>query len=784
MTRRAVRIANRTTLFIARLALVLCSCAAVAQEGVPFDVYGRPLADQLGPIRYEEEGGGWIAIHADGTVEPAPPGASVGPPAPSADPQLTGFHFDPYVVYPTGSQPQAVAIGDVTGDGLPDVVMATGDYFDPANDYMLFLFRQARDGTLEAPVKYSYGAHADFPAIALADLKEDGILDVIVGHATGIAVLLADGSGGLRDPVVTTDADAFDIVVMDVDRDGHMDVISLGSTRGATIFSGDGHGGFRQRDPLATRASGLNDLKTADLTGDGVPDLAVMTGNNGAFLSVHRHNGVDGFAPGFDSYNMRDFLLRGVGLGDISGDGLNDAVLSRPHNGPTWLWIMLQDSSTHLLTGPTTISSFEIPEAVEVADMDGDGRDDVVVTHPTWINLGFYRGAPGGGLNAETLYPMPYCPIGLGASLAVGDFSSDGCPDIAIACAGRGLVVFRGSGCVPRCQAGHCDDNNPCTDDSCNPAVGCVHTNNTAPCDDEDACTTNDTCSRGACRPGVPVNCDDDDCCTLDSCDPSSGCSHTPNPDAPVFTVQPSVGDAILWPPNHGYVDFTVADTGASAQSACGIVSVSFVSCRSSQRENAVATGDGNTLRDCIYEPNALHLRAERDGACSPVGRVYETTLMAVDTCGRFVLSSPMDVPVWHDRDHGPSQGTSTSSAGGTLDVRQGTNGTYGIDCGSGSPRANGSLHDDSDADPEREISQLAALDVDTLRVGKSTSGGVVLEWEPPSQAGQVTRYHVWKLDARTHAWKLSAELTPQTASWTDPEDGASWMYEVSAVIK
>src|SRR5438874_5796472 len=71
-----------------------------------------------------------------------------------------------------------------------------------------------------------------------------------------------------------------------------------------------------------------------------------------------------------------------------------------------------------------------------------------------------------------------------------------------------------------------CDDDNPCTDDSCDPAVGCVHTNNTASCDDGNACTTNDRCSAGSCVGGAAPNCDDGNSCTTDNCSSGPGCQH------------------------------------------------------------------------------------------------------------------------------------------------------------------------------------------------------------------------------------------------------------------
>ncbi len=77
--------------------------------------------------------------------------------------------------------------------------------------------------------------------------------------------------------------------------------------------------------------------------------------------------------------------------------------------------------------------------------------------------------------------------------------------------------------------APNCDDGNGCTDDACNPATGCVHTNNTAPCDDGNACTTADACSGGSCAGGPAPNCDDGNGCTDDSCNPATGCVHTNN---------------------------------------------------------------------------------------------------------------------------------------------------------------------------------------------------------------------------------------------------------------
>ena len=85
------------------------------------------------------------------------------------------------------------------------------------------------------------------------------------------------------------------------------------------------------------------------------------------------------------------------------------------------------------------------------------------------------------------------------------------------------------------CNAGECvgttrscDDNDPCTDDACDPSSGCQNANNTAPCDDGDLCTTGDLCAEGECVPGGETNCNNGNICDIDLCNPFAGCYHLP----------------------------------------------------------------------------------------------------------------------------------------------------------------------------------------------------------------------------------------------------------------
>jgi hypothetical protein len=68
--------------------------------------------------------------------------------------------------------------------------------------------------------------------------------------------------------------------------------------------------------------------------------------------------------------------------------------------------------------------------------------------HPgSWLQAGVYLQGVG-GLEPEQLYPIPYASHYAPQGLAVGDFSSDLCTDLAIADSNQGLVILRGSGCL------------------------------------------------------------------------------------------------------------------------------------------------------------------------------------------------------------------------------------------------------------------------------------------------------------------------------------------------
>jgi hypothetical protein len=115
---------------------------------------------------------------------------------------------------------------------------------------------------------------------------------------------------------------------------------------------------------------------------------------------------------------------------------------------------------------------------------------------------------------------------------------------------------------------------------------------------------------------------------------------------------------ASLWPPNHGYVVFAVADV-ASASDACGGIVLRATGCSSDQPEDVQggsaddgANGDGHFAEDCVLAVDGTQfaVRAERLGSCgADSARSYAIELTATDECGNAARALGT-VRVEHDR--------------------------------------------------------------------------------------------------------------------------------------
>jgi hypothetical protein len=355
----------------------------------------------------------------------------------------SGGLFQPYVAIPTGSWPEAVAIGDVNGDGLNDVVMVTSYYFDPANDSMLHVWIQNPDGTLAPRVKYPIGGRPQ--SVAIGDVNGDGLKDVVVANGSGIGVFTQNADGMLNPMVFYPTNDSFKVRVADLNNDGRLDIVSIGwGTNTAKVFTQNADGSLAQPVTYSVPHGGYDDLEVGDVNNDGLTDVIVMSGQLYATPNISiLYQKPDGTLGDLTSLSVGpQELTQGIGVGDVNGDGLNDIVASYGGNRP-FIASFLQNASGGM-EPPMRYPSYDIPEPVRVADVNGDGRLDVVVAHGGWNALGAYLQQPDGTLAPEELYPIPYASRYNSHGIAVGDINGDGANDVVIADYNNGLVILYG----------------------------------------------------------------------------------------------------------------------------------------------------------------------------------------------------------------------------------------------------------------------------------------------------------------------------------------------------
>jgi hypothetical protein len=311
-------------------------------------------------------------------------------------------------------------------------------------------------------VAYSTGPNSGPQGLVAADLNSDGHPDLVTANYVGslsgnssgaVEVLLGTGTGTFRPVVVYSTGSAtraYSVAVADLNADGKLDIL-VGFFRsnlaaGATgILFGNGNGTFQ---PVVIYATGPNTVNysvgVADVNADGKPDIitagyvASTPASATGAVGVQLNNGNGRFLPVVTYPTGNNSAPAALRVADVNADGRPDLVVADSFNSTVGV---LLGNSLGTLQPVTTYSvgSAARPLGLAVVDVNADGRPDILTANYNTNAVSVLLNAGAGTWQAATSYP-----VGTGLSrprsIAGADFNRDGNLDIVTANEGSDTV--------------------------------------------------------------------------------------------------------------------------------------------------------------------------------------------------------------------------------------------------------------------------------------------------------------------------------------------------------
>jgi len=336
-----------------------------------------------------------------------------------------------------GPRPSNVAIGDVNGDGPPDLVVTGQRHVTILLGQGDGRFSSTPDATVEVPENPS--------ELALGDVNSDGKLDLaLASHESyNVVLLFGDGRGRFRSasgsPVVMKNGrqpHTHGLGIADFNGDGRADLVTVNSNddNDVAVMLGDGQGGFTRApgSPVVV-GPGPYPLALGDLDVDGKLDAAVTsTGfRSGPVSPLPGDRLTLLFGDGRGGFRRSDIPLKTghtwfVAIGDVNGDKKPD--LATTHINNQLVSVLIGDGRGNFAEAAG--SPFEIGQAahsIGLVDLNRDGHADLVAAANTGVRALIGDGRGG-------FAPAPGSPFATGKGtwkLAAADVNADGKSDVA-----------------------------------------------------------------------------------------------------------------------------------------------------------------------------------------------------------------------------------------------------------------------------------------------------------------------------------------------------------------
>jgi len=331
-----------------------------------------------------------------------------------------------------------VSIGDLNGDGFPDLVLAKGRHW-PLIDRVLL-----NDGHGRFPKPYNLGDVADRSySVTLADIDRDGDLDVVVGNDAPDPkrVYANDGKGNfsLLSTFGRPEWPTRNATVADVNGDGLPDILVAnraddGKGPNYVCFN-KGKGQF-DADCLAFSHESATTITPADVNGDGFVDLIVPHRDRGqSYVYINDRKGA---LTKRIPFGPADSGIRVSQAADLNRDGMMDIVAIDERLGA--FIFFGQKGTTFSQAVPITTKTGVTPYALTIGDLNNDGAIDVVVGNVEAPSVVYFNDGTG----------RSFTPVSFGDNkgtvygFAIDDLDGDGVKDIAAARSDAPNVVYFG----------------------------------------------------------------------------------------------------------------------------------------------------------------------------------------------------------------------------------------------------------------------------------------------------------------------------------------------------
>ncbi len=326
--------------------------------------------------------------------------------------------------------------GNFNGNGQTSVIAtSTVLYHSYGNAGNLESYLSTGAGSFASPLTTADGNDPLY--LASADLNGDNLPDVVSASYDDaqLAVFLNDASnpGTFQTPILLNSPGASQVAIADMNGDGMPDLVSADFQ--VSLFLQTSPGVFAS--PVGLYSGGANWVALGDLNGDGIPDIA-LTDNVGVKVLFHTGAAADTtYAAPVSVFtqtpNNQLYGANLVAIADVNGDGYNDLVITDPGpsgcTAPTVSVLLQNSASPGQFAAPVSYATPGACEAesIVVTDVNGDGYPDIVIGSESGVTVLLQNAASPGTFEAATSYSAPNAN-----EIAVADVNGDGLVDIIV----------------------------------------------------------------------------------------------------------------------------------------------------------------------------------------------------------------------------------------------------------------------------------------------------------------------------------------------------------------